>query len=937
MKSISNHKYLAKCITSLTLLCFTYTFILHQAAMGITMLVTENREAQQFDNSNIQLLVPSRYGRITSGQFNSDKRLVIYIQDLHCNPEVQKNIFNIEQLLDSKYGVKKIFVEGAPCGKLDTSLLSSIPDENIRTKTIDSLLRKGLLSGSEYYALKSKQDKLYGLEEWGTYRANLDRYRKVSESKEENEKINQDLAAKIERLKETYLDWKLKRIEKVFKGEQKESRYLKIEKLGERVEEVVTGYPNLSRYIEMIKVNHGIKHQRLNEELTQYIKELKRTVPMKVYLSLTEKMRESNNLDEYYQKLVDIAAVYNPNLQKRFPEISRFFDYLRLNTEINPVYLVEEESLFQDRVMTKYADRLLDKELILMSRMAKDFRNYVSLNMTPNQYRYFAENKETFKILLQKYFNLEEVKPSLALLDNEELNQFYVVNFQRNDIFIKNIASSSPESQAPKYSLDSNGFSSVAEHISQFKDIDIVVAGGFHLDIGKALKDMGASYLTITPNVTQKMDESVYEQVMRGKIDLQKMQSSALAPILITLLKLQGRETEFNALMALLDQFLSSQATTGKTIDDMIKGTNQWLVANEFKEVKVERDTVEINKMDVRVTIDSTEHLMFALQVTGNNEVTFIQKREKVRLPTTQDKIQAVKTFVSQRVILRLGEISSAITNLVSPVKSVDTLDNIPLTANISNHHVHLSEEDVEKLFGKGYVLKWKRDLMQLGQYVCEEMVTIEGPKGEIKNVRILGPVRPRTQVEISETDSRILGLRAPVRLSGDLEGSGPITIKGPHDTAILSEGSIVAKRHVHMAEADAVKWGIKNEEVVSIETHGSRGRMTFGDVVVRVSKKFATEVHFDTDEGNAAGITNGATVTLIRSVKKNQFPSNLTHITVIPAGLSAITADRTPLAASGVNNDAHLSVDAWLREQVAAFRFGVSYAEKNTVQLILP
>ncbi|MCI8430529.1 MAG: phosphate propanoyltransferase [Lachnospiraceae bacterium] len=170
-----------------------------------------------------------------------------------------------------------------------------------------------------------------------------------------------------------------------------------------------------------------------------------------------------------------------------------------------------------------------------------------------------------------------------------------------------------------------------------------------------------------------------------------------------------------------------------------------------------------------------------------------------------------------------------------------------------SARHVHVSQEDLETLFGKGYELTKKKDLSQPGQYACNEKVTIVGSKKEMA-ASILGPVRPASQVEISLTDARSIGVDAPVRESGDVAGSGACRLVGPCGEVELKEGVIAAKRHIHATPEDAEKLGVKDKDVVSVKIDTDGRSLVFGDVVVRVSPKFALAMHIDTDESNAAG-----------------------------------------------------------------------------------
>ena len=175
-----------------------------------------------------------------------------------------------------------------------------------------------------------------------------------------------------------------------------------------------------------------------------------------------------------------------------------------------------------------------------------------------------------------------------------------------------------------------------------------------------------------------------------------------------------------------------------------------------------------------------------------------------------------------------------------------------------SARHIHLSQEHVDILFGAGHQLTHKKDLSQPGQFACEERVTVVGPKKEIKNVSILGPVRKESQVELSATAARSIGLNAPVRESGVLEGSAPCKLVGPAGEVDLEYGVIVAKRHIHITPEDAQAFGVSDKEIVKVKADSEGRSLIFDDVVVRVSASYATAMHIDTDEANACG---GATV----------------------------------------------------------------------------
>ncbi|MGI6552938.1 MAG: phosphate propanoyltransferase [Bacillota bacterium] len=187
----------------------------------------------------------------------------------------------------------------------------------------------------------------------------------------------------------------------------------------------------------------------------------------------------------------------------------------------------------------------------------------------------------------------------------------------------------------------------------------------------------------------------------------------------------------------------------------------------------------------------------------------------------------------------------------------------LEVPVGVSNRHVHLSQEHLEQLFGSGYELVSIKDLGQPGQFACKETVTVVGTKGAIENVRVLGPVRKNSQVEISRTDAFKLGLKAPIRDSGDHTGTPGCVLVGPRGVVTLERGVIIAARHIHMTPAMANQYGLKDKDLVSVIVDGERG-LIFNNVLIRVREDFALEIHLDTDEANAALLNNGDKVIML-------------------------------------------------------------------------
>ncbi|MBR3879593.1 MAG: phosphate propanoyltransferase [Clostridia bacterium] len=217
-------------------------------------------------------------------------------------------------------------------------------------------------------------------------------------------------------------------------------------------------------------------------------------------------------------------------------------------------------------------------------------------------------------------------------------------------------------------------------------------------------------------------------------------------------------------------------------------------------------------------------------------------------------------------------EIEAIVKRIVSEMEDGGAKTSAPqktgyeIPVGISNRHIHLSQEHLEILFGKGYSLTHFKDLSQPGQYACKETLTIVGPSmRSIEGVRVLGPVRRASQVEISVTDSYILKVKPPVRESGKIAGSAPITIIGPKGIVQLSEGCIIANRHIHMSPDDAAHFGVKDGDYIDVDAMSGTKRTRWFDVQVRVHKDFRLEMHVDTDDANAVGFKNGSTVVPVK------------------------------------------------------------------------
>jgi acetate kinase len=253
------------------------------------------------------------------------------------------------------------------------------------------------------------------------------------------------------------------------------------------------------------------------------------------------------------------------------------------------------------------------------------------------------------------------------------------------------------------------------------------------------------------------------------------------------------------------------------------------------------------------------DYLGLVLDEDRNTDARVDQKSPVARVSAEVSRVAALVVKTHEELA-----IARQAAHLVRESKHKASEVRIPIA--VSARHLHLTEGSFAALFGAGKTPTRLKDISQPGQYACEEKVNLVGPRGRIDGVRLLGPLRPKDQVEISRTDEFKLGVDAPIRDSGKVAGSAPITIEGPAGTLQLHEGLICAKRHIHMAPGDAERFGVKDGDEVSVAVAGGERDLVFGDVLIRVSPKFVLEMHIDTDEANAAELDQGTAGDLVYS-----------------------------------------------------------------------
>ncbi|MEM5832421.1 MAG: hypothetical protein QXT38_03895, partial [Candidatus Aenigmatarchaeota archaeon] len=443
----------------------------------------------------------------------------------------QKNIYEILNLFNNKFNLQKVFIEGAPKGKFSPVLLTSIPDEKVRKLTIDRLFNKGLLSAAEYFEVIHNTGKVYGVEDWGVYLENYNRLKKLLTLKQQIVPKVEQLNKAVKQLQDKYLSKEIKVFAKKL-DRIKEDKFYKIDLIAKSLNISLDFYPETKKYIELVNISKTLKLNRIGRELKEFFVRLQNIVPYGVYTRLQQKLQNQKNIDEYYLALIKVAESYGGDLLKQYPNLVKFFNYIKLNYRINPTLLAQEERLLKHEILVRYARKLIDKEILKLTLNTQSLKNLVNLTIVPEEYEYFVKNKDEYSLLIRKYFG-EDFIEILDILEEKDLYKFYDVNLTRNYVFYKNLLDSLiTELKSAKQNTTDSQIQTTQSQLES-KRLYIFITGGFHTQVTDYFKQLGISYLVIMPNVTKYYySDKIYEKLALGKVELTDFLKNAFSVLL---------------------------------------------------------------------------------------------------------------------------------------------------------------------------------------------------------------------------------------------------------------------------------------------------------------------------------------------------------------------------------------------------------------------
>ena len=493
---------------------------------------------------SIKNAIPKSAGYVSDYRLSAGNKFLVFIQDLHCNPEVQKNISLIISSLDEKVGIDKVILEGVPEGNVKNNAFLSLPD-NLKYKVVENLLNEGFLSGVELYSVENNKNNIFGVENWQLYINNL--YR-ASDLLQRKDFILKDIAPFRKAVAKKSSKSKIGYLSNLASGERSDQWYSDLNKASVNFVKPFYEYPELGRYLNLKNVSKKINIKNVTAELEKYLNELKNTLPYKDYLELTDKHDKQN---EYFPALYKTAVRGDfTSFLSKYPNLYLFLAYSHQSDKITPLTVYENEEAYVEAILEEAFQNNELSDIILISKMTHLLSSFFAAEMTENEFLFFSANLDAYEYAVENLFP-QFSQQLFSYINDSEYYAYYSTNLERNSYFIDNIN---------KYSTDGK--------------INVLVSGGFHSSLVKELAENGISYVVVSPVVKSHANNDVYNKLISinnlNNTSLSgKLKANALNPIPLMLLA-DGRIPEANReayLQKLIEMILDPQINADVMID----------------------------------------------------------------------------------------------------------------------------------------------------------------------------------------------------------------------------------------------------------------------------------------------------------------------------------------------------------------------------------
>ncbi|GAB1401911.1 hypothetical protein MASR1M68_08220 [Elusimicrobiota bacterium] len=719
-----------KAVALLTAITFVATSVVGQGYSALvpgTIPVINSVALTGIENK----VIPFNVGKITDALYSGKgSSVVINIQDLHSHEETQRNISTILEILDKKYGLERVYVEGA-YGQVNTRWLSSIKDKKIKNEILNNMLESGRLTGSEYYAVESGRDEvLSGIEDKKTYVDNLKRLKDIYDNKAEIESYIPHIKYVLDKKTEIYYSQSNRKLNKIInrnkEGKISSERYFSyLMQTAMKSGIDLRRYGGLVSFVKVLEKQRKIEAEKINEEINNLMQELKGKISYEQYRQLTSKIGDKATETEFYFELMKVSENSGLLSQNKYRNINIFLDYLILSQSINPIELTYEEKRLKRELHNRFAVNEFEREVYFLREYVDYMSGYLNNKLTADEYEYFVENMGRFKVLWKKYVDVDgiiEIERYMELFE-----KFYAENVERNRYFIKNVMGIMPEREKEgvriKAEIDHQG--RVLEEIGTKKDIKVVITGGFHTyGFTKLLEDEGISYIVVTPNVTESAvtAEQKYEDIFRqqsGVLNetLQKMFVSSLGKGAVLNSDVLNTVIKYNKQVALsiLNEMISN-ISDKVTVSDIDRQEDGFII--KFKEdgkeetIKISDDQIAQSKQEKETVFTKDTIAMF--EAFDGIQKGFRQIREENRGgETTGVNLEQIKSLADkvenpvikkqlQEAIERLGKASET-ESVKKELERLAKYSSTKLTQEKINETISLMEQGKLKLRNENF------------------------------------------------------------------------------------------------------------------------------------------------------------------------------------------------------------------------------------------
>jgi len=573
-----------KAIALAVVVCFFMSSVCRDA---VAVAAMPTMDATQYKQIFTDFILPYSYGKITKSHFAGTDRVIINIQDLHCHPQVQKNISNIIEMFDKKYGVTNVYLEGA-YGDVSTKWLTeNIKNDKKKTEILNKILETGKLTGAEYYSAASdKTEIIKGLEKKGPYLDNLKRFGDLLEKQDEIQIILKGIEESTAKVKKQYYTKRQYKIEELSKeyvsGSMRPEKYYRL--LAKHTEKLgidLTKYENTYTYIKLLALQKQLDYKAITSQLQALVMILKEKLPYNAYKMLLDNTKNFEQTDKLYAYIIKISKDFGLDLTVNFKELNKYFTYIELSQKINPLELLKEEERLTREINTRFSDTVAQREVVFLTHFEKYLKDYMSTKITSDDYEYYKENIETYKRLYNKYVDnkvFSLLKPYM-----EEVDTFYKINNDRNDYFTENIFDGVETYEIENIKEEPKETNKIIENMDKVTRLDVIVTGGFHSQtVTEILQNQGVSYIVITPNVqggVKEAEKTYYEIAKEQK----EINFQTLATLVFC--KMYGIDGENNRLPFLIKSMQLAKLTKEDVLSFPAVGNKNRLLVDEIWEM----------------------------------------------------------------------------------------------------------------------------------------------------------------------------------------------------------------------------------------------------------------------------------------------------------------------------------------------------------------